>query len=120
MDAPDVVKRRFRLRRFRVGHGKTQVAAQFWIDPVQQPCAQLMQLRLAAGIEQGHGELLPKPLGFMQHAPGLLVLAQHEPGRGFDADVAITTGELQKLIRDLIFALGGEGRTELNSTGGEA
>ena len=37
---------------------------------------------------------------------------------GFDADVAITTGELQKLIRDLIAALGGEGRTELRSKGG--
>lgn len=32
---------------------------------------------------------------------------------GFDADVAIATGELSKLIPDLIKALGGEGRTEL-------
>ena len=32
---------------------------------------------------------------------------------GFDADVAIATGELSKLIPDLIEALGGEGRTEL-------
>lgn len=32
---------------------------------------------------------------------------------GFDADVAITTGELIQLIPDLIDALGGEGRTEL-------
>ena len=30
---------------------------------------------------------------------------------GFDADVAITTGELSRLIPDLIAALGGEGRT---------
>ncbi|WP_280191159.1 recombination-associated protein RdgC [Delftia sp. PS-11] len=30
---------------------------------------------------------------------------------GFDADVAIATGELRKLIPDLIEALGGEGRT---------
>ena len=32
---------------------------------------------------------------------------------GFDADVAIATGELAKLIPDLIEALGGEGRTEM-------
>jgi recombination associated protein RdgC len=32
---------------------------------------------------------------------------------GFDADVAIATGELSKLIPDLIEALGGEGRTGL-------
>ncbi|MDX4958199.1 recombination-associated protein RdgC, partial [Delftia acidovorans] len=32
---------------------------------------------------------------------------------GFDADVAIATGELSKLIPDLIDALGGEGRTSL-------
>ncbi|KAB2906751.1 MAG: recombination-associated protein RdgC [Burkholderiaceae bacterium] len=36
---------------------------------------------------------------------------------GFDTDVAIATGELSKLIPDLIEALGGEGRTEI---GGEA
>ena len=32
---------------------------------------------------------------------------------GFDADVAIATGELSQLIPDLIEALGGEGRTGL-------
>ncbi|MDR0203248.1 MAG: recombination-associated protein RdgC, partial [Delftia acidovorans] len=32
---------------------------------------------------------------------------------GFDTDVAIATGELGRLIPDLIEALGGEGRTEL-------
>ena len=32
---------------------------------------------------------------------------------GFDTDVAIATGELSRLIPDLIEALGGEGRTEL-------
>ncbi|PWB19131.1 recombination-associated protein RdgC [Comamonas sp. JNW] len=32
---------------------------------------------------------------------------------GFDADVAIATGEFSQLIPDLIQALGGEGRTEL-------
>ena len=32
---------------------------------------------------------------------------------GFDADVAIATGELKKLLPDLIEALGGEGRTAL-------
>ncbi|MOA00733.1 Recombination-associated protein RdgC [compost metagenome] len=32
---------------------------------------------------------------------------------GFDADVAIATGELKKLIPDLITALGGEGRTAM-------
>ncbi len=31
--------------------------------------------------------------------------------QGFDADAAIATGELAKLIRDLMAALGGEGRT---------
>ncbi len=35
---------------------------------------------------------------------------------GFDADVAIATGELVKLIPDLVEALGGEGRTELGAT----
>ncbi len=35
---------------------------------------------------------------------------------GFDADVAIATGELRKLIPDLIEALGGEGRTELGKS----
>ncbi|WP_159880956.1 recombination-associated protein RdgC, partial [Raoultella sp. 18111] len=33
---------------------------------------------------------------------------------GFDTDVAIATGELSKLIPDLIEALGGEGRTGLD------
>lgn len=33
---------------------------------------------------------------------------------GFDTDVAIATGELAKLIPDLIEALGGEGRTGLD------
>jgi hypothetical protein len=32
---------------------------------------------------------------------------------GFDTDVAIATGELSRLIPDLIEALGGEGRTGL-------
>ena len=38
---------------------------------------------------------------------------QKEDDAGFDADVAIATGELGKLIPDLIEALGGEGRTEI-------
>jgi recombination associated protein RdgC len=38
---------------------------------------------------------------------------QSQDDGGFDADVAITTGELSKLIPDLIKALGGEGRTGL-------
>ena len=38
---------------------------------------------------------------------------QGQDDGGFDADVAITTGELSQLIPDLIEALGGEGRTEL-------
>lgn len=33
--------------------------------------------------------------------------------KGFDTDVAIFTGELSKLIPDLLEALGGEGRTEI-------
>ena len=38
---------------------------------------------------------------------------QSQDDGGFDADVAIATGELSQLIPDLIEALGGEGRTEL-------
>lgn len=38
---------------------------------------------------------------------------QKQDDGGFDADVAIATGELSRLIPDLIEALGGEGRTEL-------
>ena len=38
---------------------------------------------------------------------------QKQDDGGFDADVAIATGELTKLLPDLIEALGGEGRTEL-------
>ena len=34
---------------------------------------------------------------------------------GFDTDVAIATGELSRLIPDLVEALGGEGRTELGA-----
>ena len=39
---------------------------------------------------------------------------QSPDGAGFDTDVAITTGELSRLIPDLITALGGEGRTGLS------
>ena len=42
---------------------------------------------------------------------------QKHDDSGFDADVAIATGELCKLLPDLIAALGGEGRTELAATG---
>ena len=38
---------------------------------------------------------------------------QSQDDAGFDADVAIATGELSQLIPDLVQALGGEGRTEL-------
>ena len=38
---------------------------------------------------------------------------QKQDDGGFDTDVAIATGELSKLIPDLVEALGGEGRTEL-------
>ncbi|MBQ0130878.1 MAG: recombination-associated protein RdgC, partial [Comamonas sp.] len=41
------------------------------------------------------------------------VLDQAGEEGGFDTDVAIATGELSKLIPDLIEALGGEGRTEI-------
>lgn len=41
------------------------------------------------------------------------VLDQAGDEGGFDTDVAIATGELSKLIPDLIEALGGEGRTEI-------
>ena len=41
------------------------------------------------------------------------VLDQAGDEGGFDTDVAIATGELAKLIPDLIEALDGEGRTEI-------
>ncbi|MEG0149184.1 MAG: recombination-associated protein RdgC [Comamonas sp.] len=40
---------------------------------------------------------------------------QSQDDGGFDTDVAITTGELSRLIPDLIVALGGEGRTGLGN-----
>lgn len=40
---------------------------------------------------------------------------QTQDDAGFDADVAIATGELCKLIPDLIAALGGEGRTGIGA-----
>lgn len=44
------------------------------------------------------------------------VLDQAGDEGGFDTDVAIATGELSKLIPDLIEALGGEGRTALGQS----
>ncbi|WP_313330508.1 recombination-associated protein RdgC [Comamonas sp.] len=44
-----------------------------------------------------------------------VVLEDKPDENGFDADVAIATGELSQLIPDLIYALGGEGRTELGA-----
>ena len=38
---------------------------------------------------------------------------QNQDDAGFDADVAIATGEFSQMIPDLIQALGGEGRTEM-------
>ncbi|WP_313302535.1 recombination-associated protein RdgC [Diaphorobacter sp.] len=43
---------------------------------------------------------------------------QKQDDAGFDTDVAIATGELSKLLPDLVEALGGEGRTELGGAGG--
>lgn len=43
------------------------------------------------------------------------VLDQAGDEGGFDSDVAIATGELSKLIPDLIEALGGEGRSEVGN-----
>ena len=48
------------------------------------------------------------------------VLDQTDDDGGFDTDVAIATGELSKLIPDLIEALGGEGRTEIGQPSGAA
>jgi len=48
------------------------------------------------------------------------VLDQAGDEGGFDTDVAIATGELAKLIPDLIEALGGEGRTEIGQPTTEA
>lgn len=45
---------------------------------------------------------------------------QSQDEGGFDADVAIATGELGKLIPDLIEALGGEGRTGLGGAAAPA
>jgi recombination associated protein RdgC len=45
---------------------------------------------------------------------------QGQDDGGFDADVAIATGELSKLIPDLIEALGGEGRTGLGAAAAPA
>lgn len=44
---------------------------------------------------------------------GVVMEGQNQADAGFDADVAIATGELTKLIPGLIEALDGEGRTEL-------
>jgi recombination associated protein RdgC len=41
------------------------------------------------------------------------VLDQAGDEGGFDTDVAIATGELRKLIPDLIEAMGGEGRVQI-------
>jgi len=41
------------------------------------------------------------------------VEGQAQDDGGFDADVAIVTGELQQLIPDLVAALGGDGRADL-------
>ena len=48
------------------------------------------------------------------------VLDQAGDEGGFDTDVAIATGELTKLIPDLIEALGGEGRTEIGQPAASA
>ena len=40
---------------------------------------------------------------------------QSQDDGGFDTDVAIATGELSRLIPDLIEALGGEGRTGMGT-----
>lgn len=43
---------------------------------------------------------------------------QAQDDGGFDADVAIATGELSRMMPDLIAALGGEGRPSLGEEGG--
>jgi len=52
-----------------------------------------------------------KKLAFL----GTVFEGQAQDDGGFDADVAIATGELSKLIPDLIDALGGEGRHALGA-----
>jgi recombination associated protein RdgC len=75
-----------------IQHGKLPTrVAMTWDDRVSFVLTQGLQLRKVAMLD--------------------VVTESKDGDGGFDADVAITTGELSKLIPDLIEALGGEGRT---------
>ena len=63
--------------------------------------------------------LLTDNLGINKIAFTDTVLDQAGDKGGFDTDAAIATGELAKLIPDLIEALGGEGRTEIGQPAGD-
>ena len=77
-----------------IEHGKLPTrVAMTWDDRVSFVLTDGLQLRKVAMLD--------------------VVTESKDGDGGFDADVAITTGELSKLIPDLIEALGGEGRTGL-------
>ncbi|WP_415829840.1 recombination-associated protein RdgC, partial [Delftia tsuruhatensis] len=77
-----------------IEHGKLPTrVAMTWDDRVSFVLTQGLQLRKVQMLD--------------------VVTESKDGDGGFDADVAITTGELSKLIPDLIEALGGEGRTGL-------
>ncbi|MDR0226117.1 MAG: recombination-associated protein RdgC, partial [Burkholderiaceae bacterium] len=78
-----------------IQHGKLPTrVAMTWDDRVSFVLTEGLQLRKVAMLDA-------------------VMEGQSQDDGGFDADVAITTGELSKLIPDLIEALGGEGRTGL-------
>jgi recombination associated protein RdgC len=78
-----------------IEHGKLPTrVAMTWDDRVSFVLTEGLQLRKVAMLDA-------------------VMEGQSQDDDGFDADVAIATGELSKLIPELIDALGGEGRTGL-------
>ena len=83
------------------GTGKTTLLRD--VIKGENPAIRLGENVKMAYLSQMHGEVFDEKA---------TVLKNFEDA-GFDTDVAITTGELSRLIPDLIAALGGEGRTGL-------